>query len=76
MRYRDTEALIRTVCVKELGVWMKTLPDVYLESAYFKYVGWMLDDIVSHPRSFSLVPMSYLTYLVRPRDPHRTRVLV
>lgn len=47
MRYRDLDPLIRTECVKQLGIWMKTLPDFYLESAYFKYVGWMLDDIVN-----------------------------
>lgn len=33
---------------------MKTLPDLYLESAYFKYVGWMLDDPVSRATSGAL----------------------
>lgn len=50
MRYRDLDERIRTECVKHLGLWMRTLPDVYLESAYFKYLGWMLDDINSPTR--------------------------
>lgn len=45
MRYRDLDEKIRTECVKHLGLWMRTLPGRYLESEYFKYLGWMLDDV-------------------------------
>jgi cohesin complex subunit SA-1/2 len=41
---------------------MKTLPDVYLEGAYFKYVGWMLDDVVSFSSSQSIEMRFWMTY--------------
>lgn len=45
MRYRDLDEKIRAECVRHLGLWMRTLSSRYLEPEYFKYLGWMLDDI-------------------------------
>ncbi|KAK9483863.1 STAG domain-containing protein [Lipomyces starkeyi] len=43
-RYRDIDAKIRTDCIRELGKWMQTLPDVFFEGAYLRYMGWILSD--------------------------------
>ncbi|KAJ3203025.1 hypothetical protein HDU67_010437, partial [Dinochytrium kinnereticum] len=43
-RYRDTEPLIRSECIKELGEWIFIFPDTYLDSQYLRYIGWMLSD--------------------------------
>ncbi|KAK9323002.1 STAG domain-containing protein [Lipomyces orientalis] len=43
-RYRDIDAKIRTECIRELGKWMQTLPDVFFEGAYLRYMGWILSD--------------------------------
>ncbi|KAJ3225286.1 hypothetical protein HK099_007021 [Clydaea vesicula] len=43
-RYRDSDPVIRQECVKELGVWIKTYPEMYLDPQYLRYIGWMLSD--------------------------------
>lgn len=43
-RYRDSDASIRADCIGELGRWMKSYPDQYLSTSYFRYFGWMLSD--------------------------------
>ncbi|KAI9346421.1 hypothetical protein DFJ73DRAFT_837864 [Zopfochytrium polystomum] len=43
-RYRDTDPLVRTECMRELGVWIMKFPDLYLDASYLRYVGWMLSD--------------------------------
>lgn len=43
-RYRDVDPKIRTECVEALGKWIWTLPTVFLEPGYLRYLGWMLSD--------------------------------
>ena len=46
-RYRDTLPEIRAICIEELGVWIKTDPQDFLNDGCLKYLGWMLHDKVS-----------------------------
>ena len=46
-RYRDTQPDIRSICVEEIGVWMKRYPAMFLDDSYLKYVGWTMYDRVS-----------------------------
>ncbi|NXA08081.1 STAG2 protein, partial [Sapayoa aenigma] len=43
-RYRDVIPEIRATCIEEMGSWIKTYPDAFLNDSYLKYVGWMLYD--------------------------------
>ncbi|XP_062457485.1 cohesin subunit SA-2-like isoform X2 [Rhea pennata] len=43
-RYRDVIPEIRATCIEEIGSWMKTYPDAFLNDSYLKYIGWMLYD--------------------------------
>ncbi|NWU44058.1 STAG2 protein, partial [Hylia prasina] len=43
-RYRDVVPEIRATCIEEIGCWIKTCPDAFLNDSYLKYVGWMLYD--------------------------------
>ncbi|KAF2986443.1 hypothetical protein EK904_003707 [Melospiza melodia maxima] len=43
-RYRDVIPEIRATCMEEIGSWIKTYPDAFLNDSYLKYVGWMLYD--------------------------------
>ncbi|TKY87817.1 hypothetical protein EX895_003398 [Sporisorium graminicola] len=43
-RFRDFDAGIRSECVEALGSWMKKYPTQYLQSSYFRYIGWVLSD--------------------------------
>ncbi|NXI17885.1 STAG2 protein, partial [Irena cyanogastra] len=43
-RYRDVIPEIRATCIEEIGNWIKTYPDAFLNDSYLKYVGWMLYD--------------------------------
>ncbi|TPX71178.1 hypothetical protein SpCBS45565_g01372 [Spizellomyces sp. 'palustris'] len=43
-RYRDSDPLIRTECIRELGLWIMRFPDLYLDPQYLRYLGWMLSD--------------------------------
>ncbi|NWI61578.1 STAG2 protein, partial [Calyptomena viridis] len=43
-RYRDVVPEIRATCIEEIGSWIKTYPDAFLNDSYLKYVGWMLYD--------------------------------
>ncbi|XP_021267561.1 cohesin subunit SA-2-like isoform X3 [Numida meleagris] len=43
-RYRDVIPEIRATCIEEIGNWIKTYPDVFLNDSYLKYIGWMLYD--------------------------------
>lgn len=55
-RYRDSDPMIRTECIKALGGWMKIHPDYWLEGNYLRYIGWVLSDDVR----FSPYLCSYL----------------
>lgn len=43
-RYRDVDPKIRTECVDALGSWILSLPTVFMEPGYLRYLGWMLSD--------------------------------
>uniref|UniRef100_A0A3P8RZA2 Cohesin subunit SA n=1 Tax=Amphiprion percula TaxID=161767 RepID=A0A3P8RZA2_AMPPE len=43
-RYRDRLPEIRAVCIEELGIWLKTDPQDFLNDGCLKYLGWNLHD--------------------------------
>ncbi|KAH7709190.1 Cohesin subunit SA-1 [Aphelenchoides avenae] len=43
-RYRDVVPDIRSICVTEIGNWMRVYPALFLEDSYLKYIGWTLYD--------------------------------
>lgn len=43
-RYRDIDAKIRSESIRELGIWMMTLPSTFFEGQYLRYLGWVLSD--------------------------------
>lgn len=49
-RYRDSIPEIRTVCMEEMGVWMKSYSYSFLNDGYLKYIGWTLNDKQGHVR--------------------------
>uniref|UniRef100_UPI0037E7FB19 cohesin subunit SA-2 n=1 Tax=Semicossyphus pulcher TaxID=241346 RepID=UPI0037E7FB19 len=49
-RYRDVLPEIRSICMEELGLWMKLYSSVFLNDSYLKYVGWMMHDKVPDVR--------------------------
>ena len=44
-RYRDVDPRIRIDCTIALGAWMHTCPDIFFESSYLRYFGWLLSDV-------------------------------
>ncbi|TGZ72694.1 hypothetical protein CRM22_001934 [Opisthorchis felineus] len=49
-RYRDSHPEIRSICMQEIGVWMRRYPAMFLDDSYLKYVGWTLFDRVGEVR--------------------------
>ncbi|KAH8805693.1 STAG domain-containing protein [Xylogone sp. PMI_703] len=49
-RYRDVDPKIRTECVEALGQWITTLPILFFDGQYLRYLGWMLSDINASTR--------------------------
>ncbi|KAL3317738.1 Cohesin subunit SA-1 [Cichlidogyrus casuarinus] len=49
-RYRDTFPDIRSACMKEIGIWMRRYPAVFLDDSYLKYLGWTLYDRIGDVR--------------------------
>lgn len=45
-RYRDRLPEIRAACIEELGIWLKTDPEDFLNDGCLKYLGWTLHDKV------------------------------
>uniref|UniRef100_A0A8B9FN88 Cohesin subunit SA n=1 Tax=Amazona collaria TaxID=241587 RepID=A0A8B9FN88_9PSIT len=43
-RYRDVIPEVRATCIEEIGRWIETYPDAFLNDSYLKYIGWMLYD--------------------------------
>uniref|UniRef100_A0A3P9I962 Cohesin subunit SA n=1 Tax=Oryzias latipes TaxID=8090 RepID=A0A3P9I962_ORYLA len=43
-RYRDVLPEIRSICMEELGLWMKLYSSLFLTDSYLKYIGWMMYD--------------------------------
>jgi len=50
-RYRDVDPKIRVECVSALGTWVGTLPDVFFEGIYLRYLGWVLSDTFAPTRA-------------------------
>ena len=50
-RYRDVDPKIRAECVIALGTWIVTLPEVYFEGIYIRYLGWVLSDTFAPTRA-------------------------
>lgn len=50
-RYKDVDPKIRVECVAALGNWIASLPDVYFESMYLRYLGWVLSDTSAPTRA-------------------------
>nr|WJN25060.1 sister chromatid cohesion subunit [Tranzscheliella williamsii] len=59
-RFRDFDAGIRSECVEGLGSWMKKYPAQYLQSSYFRYVGWVLSDVDANVRMSAVQAMTGL----------------
>ncbi|XP_047741436.1 cohesin subunit SA-2 isoform X1 [Hyalella azteca] len=49
-RYRDTLPEIRSICMAEIGLWMKKFHQNFLDDTYLKYIGWTLHDKVGDVR--------------------------
>ncbi|XP_028289586.1 cohesin subunit SA-2 [Parambassis ranga] len=49
-RYRDVLPEIRSICMEELGLWMKLYSSAFLNDSYLKYIGWMMHDKVPDVR--------------------------
>merc|ERR1719288_657254 len=49
-RYRDTLPEIRSICMQEIGIWMKKFHQNFLDDSYLKYIGWTLHDKVGDVR--------------------------
>ncbi|XP_028401572.1 cohesin subunit SA-2-like [Dendronephthya gigantea] len=43
-RYRDSRPEIRSLCISEIGTWMKEYSNYFLSHKYLKYVVWTLHD--------------------------------
>ncbi|KAI9870937.1 MAG: hypothetical protein M1830_003611, partial [Pleopsidium flavum] len=50
-RYRDVDPKIRADCCAALGEWIMTLPDVFFEGQYLRYLGWVLSDTSAPTRA-------------------------
>lgn len=50
-RYRDVDPKIRVECVSALGTWVGSLPDVFFEGIYLRYLGWVLSDTFAPTRA-------------------------
>ncbi|KAI9014837.1 hypothetical protein BC832DRAFT_546605 [Gaertneriomyces semiglobifer] len=59
-RYRDSDGTIRMECIRELGMWIYTFPDMYLDPSYLRYLGWMLSDKVPAVRCEALKALKKL----------------
>ena len=49
-RYRDILPEIRSICMLEIGLWMKKFHQNFLDDSYLKYIGWTLHDKVGDVR--------------------------
>ena len=60
--FQDNQPKIRTICLKEIGHWMKYFPQSFLTDFYLKYLAEALDDEdinVCHESLKSLEPLYY-----------------
>ncbi|KAI4806055.1 hypothetical protein KUCAC02_010646 [Chaenocephalus aceratus] len=49
-RYRDVLPQIRSLCMAELGLWMKLYSSAFLNDSYLKSMGWMMHDKIPDVR--------------------------
>uniref|UniRef100_H3C8Q5 Cohesin subunit SA n=1 Tax=Tetraodon nigroviridis TaxID=99883 RepID=H3C8Q5_TETNG len=49
-RYRDVLPEVRSICMEELGLWMKLYSSAFLNDGYLKYLGWLMYDKVPDVR--------------------------
>lgn len=56
-RYRDARSEIRSLCIAELGAWIKDYSAHFLADQYLKYIGWTLSDKVTY---YLLLFFSYI----------------
>ena len=59
-RYRDVDPKIRVECIAALGTWLVTLPDVFFEGMYLRYLGWVLSDTFPSSRAEVVKQLSRL----------------
>ncbi|XP_022098591.1 cohesin subunit SA-2-like isoform X2 [Acanthaster planci] len=59
-RYRDTQPEIRSICMGEIGLWMKNYSEMFLSDSYLKYIGWTLHDKVGDVRLKCLAALQTL----------------
>ena len=59
-RYRDVDPKIRVECIAALGTWLITLPDVFFEGMYLRYLGWVLSDTFPSSRAEVVKQLSRL----------------
>ena len=64
-RYRDVDPKIRVDCVTALGNWISTLPEVFFEGIYLRYLGWVLSDLFAPTRAEVI---KQLTKLFKNKD--------
>ena len=62
-RYRDVDPRVRVDCVLALGNWISTLPDLFFEGIYLRYLGW-----VSESSHWSMIVFMLLPIPVRLSD--------
>lgn len=56
---------IRSICVEELGLWMKLYSSAFLNDSYLKYMGWMMNDKVNHSEHICCTGIvSALTHII------------
>ncbi len=48
--YSDVLPEIRSICMEELGLWMKIYSSAFLNDSYLKYMGWMMHDKVNNSK--------------------------
>ncbi|NWS56093.1 STAG2 protein, partial [Chunga burmeisteri] len=75
-RYRDVIPEIRATCIEEIGSWIKTYPDAFLNDRYLKYIGWMLYDKQAEVRLKCLLGLQGIyssKELVARMDPFTSR---
>ncbi|XP_037136586.1 cohesin subunit SA-2 isoform X1 [Syngnathus acus] len=59
-RYRDVLPEIRSICVEELGLWMRLYGSVFLNDTYLKYMDWMSYDKVPDVRLKCVLGLQHL----------------
>ena len=58
LRFRDTEAGIRSDCISSMGAWITGYPAFFLKDYYLKYLGWALNDKAADVRLAAVTSIS------------------